>query len=123
MARRKPVIGIVGGIGSGKSLVANELQRLGCVVVDSDRQNHEILNRPEVLQQLRDWWGPSVANADGTANRKAIGEIVFRDAEQKRQLESLTYPLIARERLRIFAASEADPAIRALVLDSPLLLE
>src|SRR5436309_16111057 len=76
MARRKPIIGLVGGIGSGKSFVANELQKLGGVVIDSDRLNHEILNRPAVLQQLRDWWGSAVANADGTANRKAMGEIV-----------------------------------------------
>jgi dephospho-CoA kinase len=123
MRRRIPIIGLAGGIGSGKSFVANELRKLGCAVVASDRLNHEILNRPAVLEQLRKWWGPSVINPDGTANRKAIGAVVFNDPEKKRRLESLTYPLIAQERARIILASESDLAVKAIILDSPLLFE
>ncbi|GAF79474.1 unnamed protein product, partial [marine sediment metagenome] len=50
MSRRKPIVGLCGGVGAGKSMVAKEFERLGCLVIDSDRLNHEVLRRPDVLQ-------------------------------------------------------------------------
>ena len=60
MKADKPIIGLVGGIGAGKSRVAAEFARQGCLVIDADRQNHEVLRRPEVTAQLVAWWGPGV---------------------------------------------------------------
>ena len=63
----KPIIGLAGGIGAGKSTVASILAELGAKVISSDRLNHEELDRPEVLQELRRWWGNGVIAPDGRA--------------------------------------------------------
>lgn len=120
---RKPIIGLCGGIGAGKSHVAAILAELGCRVIDSDRLSHAILSRPEVLTELVAWWGPDVRRADGTPDRRRIGEIVFADGAEKRRLESLLYPLIARERAAIIADEQTNSAVKAIVIDSPLLFE
>lgn len=119
----KPIVGLCGGIGAGKSVVADLLEQLGCCVISSDRLNHEVLQEPLVLEQLVSWWGPSVRRADGRPDRRRIGEIVFQAPEEKRRLESLVYPLIAERRTAIISDVESHPAIRAIVLDSPLLFE
>lgn len=123
MSQTKPILGICGGIGSGKSQVAAAFGELGCLVIDSDKLNHEILRRPAVLQTLQSWWGPDVADAAGGPNRKRIAEIIFADGARKQRLESLVYPLIAALRADMILAGRKDPAFRAIILDSPLLFE
>lgn len=123
MSAAKPVIGICGGMGAGKSTIGAILERLGCVVIDSDRQSHEILETPDVQERLRAWWGPDVVAPDGRTDRRRIADIVFSDPEAKRRLESLVHPLIARRRADIISQSSQDPTVRAIILDSPLLFE
>ena len=123
MERVKPIIGLCGGIGAGKTTVARELERLGGLLIDSDRLNHEVLRRPEVARTLREWWGAGVIGPDGAVDRKRIAELVFHDAEQKRRLESLVHPLIAGLRQDMINVGTGDPKVRAIILDSPLLLE
>jgi dephospho-CoA kinase len=123
MTATKPIIGLCGGVGAGKSRVAAEFQRAGCLVIDSDRLNHEVLRRPEVLATLREWWGEQVVGPDGTSDRKRIAEIVFADPDQKRRLEGLVYPLIAEIRAAMIRKVNEDRAVKAIILDSPLLLE
>jgi dephospho-CoA kinase len=123
MSRRKPIVGLCGGVGAGKSMVAKEFERLGCLVIDSDRLNHEVLRRADVLQTLRGWWGDRVVAADGRPDHRRIAEIVFSNPEEKRRLESLVHPLIARLREDMIKAGDEDPAVEAIILDSPLLLE
>ena len=123
MSPKKPIIGLCGGIGAGKSLVAAEFERLGCAIIDSDRLNHEVLRRPEVLATLRQWWGDQAVTANGGPNRRRIAEIVFADAEQKRRLEELVYPLIAELREHMIKAVIERRAVKAVILDSPLLFE
>ncbi len=123
MAHTKPVIGLTGGIGAGKSRVAAEFARQGCLVVDSDRLNHEVLRDPEVKRQLVQWWGPEVLGASGEPERGRIAQKVFGDAGAKARLERLVYPLIAAKRGAMIAAVEGASAVKAIVIDSPLLLE
>ncbi len=126
---RPPVIGLVGGIGSGKSEVARLLARLGCAVADSDAHTREILARPAVRDVLVSWWGERVLGAGGTPgtreiDRAAVGRIVFADPEQRTRLERLIHPMVHALRERQFAAARAgSPPPRALVIDAPLLLE
>ncbi len=123
MTRKPPIIGLCGGIGAGKSRVAAEFTRLGCLVVDSDRLNHEVLAEPDVLATLRQWWGDVVIAAGGGPDRRRIAEIVFADPEQKRRLEALVFPLIAQRREAMIRAVGDNSAVKAIVVDSPLLLE
>ena len=119
----KPIIGLTGGIGSGKSTVAEAMRELGAAVIDADRLNHEELNSPEVLEELRRWWGPQVVGSDGRADRAAIRRIVGGDAVQRQRLERLVHPRIDRRRRALVDQYRADPAIRAIIWDAPLLHE
>ncbi len=120
---KKPIIGLCGGVGAGKSRVAAEFERLGCLVVDSDKLNHEVLRRAEILETLRSWWGDEVVQADGLPNRRRIADIIFGDAARKARLEGLLHPLILERQAAIIQAVEGNPAVKAIVIDSPLLLE
>jgi len=123
MKRRKPIIALCGGIGSGKSEAARVFASLGGLVIDSDRLNHEVQGAAEVLAKFKEWWGPGAVTEGGEANRRLIAEIVFSRPEERRRLESLVFPLIARRRRVMIRAGLKDPAVRAIILDSPLLFE
>ncbi len=123
MSGSKPVIGLCGGIGAGKSRVAAEFKELGCLIIDADHLNHEVLETPEVLKTLQSWWGQEVRDDRGRPDRRRIADIVFADAGQKRRLESLVHPLIRARQAAMIRAVEKDPAVTAIVIDSPLLLE
>jgi dephospho-CoA kinase len=116
------VLGLTGGIGAGKSEVASVLSELGFLVVDSDKDAKEALQRPEVKAELVKWWGPQVLDADGNIDRKAVATIVFADPEQRTRLEGLIHPLVKAGRAELVrrAAAEGRPGV---VIDAPLLFE
>lgn len=120
---RKPVIGILGGIGSGKSFVASLFARLGCGVIDADAIARATLHEPEVVKQLVAWWGPTILAADGKPDRRAIAALVFADPAQRDRLESLIHPRVHAARLRERERMLNDPSLVAIVDDTPLLLE
>ncbi len=121
MYRGKPIIGIVGGIGSGKSFVASLFGELGCLVIDSDRLIAQVYQREDVRQTLRQWWGPGVFDPAGGIDRQAIAGRVFDDAEERHRLESLLFPLASQLRDEQMAASGPDTV--GYVWDAPLLIE
>ena len=121
--RGKPIIGIVGGIGSGKSFVARLLGELGCAVIDSDAVAHAVYAEPDVIAKLVGWYGPDVLNKYGVVDRTIIAHDIFRDAAHRRRLESRIHPRIHAERAREMAARVTDPKVKAFVWDSPLLIE
>ncbi|MDG2029829.1 MAG: dephospho-CoA kinase [Phycisphaerales bacterium] len=116
-----PVIGLLGGIGSGKSAVADMFRSLGCMVSDADQLAHEALNDPEVVAELRDHWGGDVIDEAGRPDRAAIGSIVFLDESERAWLERLVHPLVNKAREDAFSAAPDD--VRALIIDAPLILE
>jgi dephospho-CoA kinase len=122
---RVPVIGLVGGIGAGKSTVANELARLGCRVIDADRVGHEVLRRPEVRDRVAEIWGAGVIGSDGEVDRRALGRIVFRDdggrADYDRLME-LSHPILWHEVRRRLDEARAESSA-GVVLDAALLFE
>src|SRR3990170_2873333 len=122
-ARSKPVIGLTGGIGAGKSEAARILGELGAGVIDADRLAHEELAAPEVRQSLVAWWGPGVLNGSGQLDRRLIGRIVFADPAQRRRLEELLHPRVRRRSLELVEQMDRDPGWRAMVIDAPLLVE
>lgn len=123
MKRHKPVIGLAGGIASGKSLVARMMAELGAGVIDADELNHEVLRRQEVRRQVEAWWGRDLYDGDGRLDRQKLAKIVFHDLAEKKKLEDLTHPLISELRQGLIERFEADDKIEMIVLDIPLLFE
>lgn len=119
----KPIIGLVGGIGSGKSFVAGIFADEGCMVIDSDKAVGEAYQRPEVRQKLREWWGGDVLLPNGQVNRKEIARRLFTDERERRRLEGLIHPIVAELRDEQMRVGAADPSVKAYVWDTPLLLE
>jgi dephospho-CoA kinase len=116
------VLGIVGGIGSGKSRVAAEFAAIGWLVVDFDAKVRKALSTISVRDTLVDWWGEKVLDRDGNLDRKAVASIVFKDAQQRERLESLLHPmvLLTRDQAQQLARDADAPGV---VLDAPLLFE
>ncbi|MBL9123288.1 MAG: dephospho-CoA kinase [Planctomycetaceae bacterium] len=119
-----PVIGLIGGIASGKSVVAAELARLGAAILDADRAGHEVLALPDVATAIDARWGRQVRDAEGNLDRRALGRIVFAPGPAGERelefLEQLTHPRIGELLMRQVAGLIADGA-RALVLDAPVM--
>src|SRR3954462_15623144 len=90
----KPVIGLVGGIGAGKSRVSAALARRGGRVVAGDPAGHAALRQPVVRQQIVDRWGPGVLGPDGEIDRGKLGAVVFADESERRVLEAIVQPWI-----------------------------
>jgi dephospho-CoA kinase len=122
-AYSKPVIGIIGGIGSGKTAVSTELSRLGCAVVDADAIGHELLGAPEVLDQLRRRWGDEIFSDERHVDRAALAEIVFSSRGDLDALNGILHPLIGQEMSSAVARAMSDASVEAIVLDAALLLE
>jgi len=116
----------MGGIASGKSLIASMLEKLGAAILDADRAGHEALRRPEVLDQIRQKWGDAVFGQDGQVERCKLAQIVFGDspsAEQdRRHLEAIVHPVIKSIFSDKMESLERE-GNAVVVLDAPLLLE
>ncbi len=127
LSPRPRVLGLLGGIASGKSYVANLLAAQGAVVLDADRAGHEVLNDRNVQWALQNRWGKQVFTAQGDVDRKAVGAIVFADPAELKFLEQLTHPQIG-ERLRqqltaIQDTHRGSEDTLAAVLDAPVMLK
>jgi dephospho-CoA kinase len=120
---RKPVIGLMGGIGSGKSTVARCFAKLGCGVIDADALARHAINEPAVVAQLRAWWGDHVVDANGKVDRAAVSRIVFNAPRERERLEGLVHPRVHAGRAAERARMMRDAGIVAIVEDCPLLLE
>lgn len=120
------VLGLVGGIASGKSFVADLLRELGAGVLDADRAGHDVLRLAEVENEVRRRWGEAVFGPNGHIDRAALGAVVFSPGEQGvenlRELERITHPRIG-ERIAQQAVQYADEGVLAIVLDAPVMLE
>jgi dephospho-CoA kinase len=121
--RRKPVIGIVGGVGAGKSTVAAELVRLGCELIDADAIGHELLRGPTVRREVRKRWGAGVFSADGQVSRRALAAAVFGRRRELAALNRIMHHRIRRRMERRIAQLRRDPSVPGVVLDAAVLLE
>ena len=123
MFHGKPIIGIVGGIGSGKTYVADLFGQFGCCVIKADDLVHEAYASDELKATLRSWWGDQVITPGGQVNLKTVAQRIFADEPQRRRLEALVHPLVYAARDLIMAQSADNPAVVAFVWDTPLLFE
>jgi dephospho-CoA kinase len=119
----KPVIGIVGGIGCGKSTVAACFAGLGCAVIDADALAHAVLDESVVVSALVARWGDDILDATGMADRGKIAAKVFDSPEEMAFLNGLVHPRVLEQCETAIRAYQADAACGGIVLDMPLLLE
>jgi dephospho-CoA kinase len=123
-------IGLLGGIASGKSLVANKLEQLGAVVLDADRAGHEVLRLPHIKEAARAHFGASIFRDSGPdsgeIDRKRLAAIVFAYTDKGRSeleyLEKLTHPEIGR-RLQEQLNLLGEQGVQVAVLDAPVMLK
>lgn len=114
------VIGLTGGIGSGKTAATDRFKSHGITIVDADIVARQIVEPGTLaLQKIQDHFGPSVITPTGELDRRALRDIVFTRPDERRWLESLTHPLIGQEILRQLQASQSPYTL----LVSPLLFE
>ena len=122
MANEKLIIGILGGIGSGKSSVAAEFAKLGCGVVDADKIAHELLETEEIAEQVRQAFGEDVFDSDGRINRQVLGERTFENSENVAKINDILHPEVL-VKCRQLIAEYNNTDIKAIILDLPLLIE
>jgi dephospho-CoA kinase len=117
------VLGLTGGIATGKSSVARLFERLGAVVIDADRIVHELQAPGQpALAEIAAAFGAGMLRADGSLDRERLGALVFRDAAARARLNAIVHPRVGAELARRLAAARAAGA-RLILLDVPLLLE
>ena len=116
------LLGLTGGIGSGKSTVSAELARRGAIVIDADLVVRELQSPGgAVLSAMVEHFGESILAADGTLNRQAVADIVFHDPEELKALNAIVHPKVGEEiDRRIEAERDTDNVV---ILDVPLLVE
>ncbi len=116
------LVGLTGGIGSGKSTVSAALAGRGAVIVDADAIVREVQQPGSpVLGQMADRFGPQVIADDGSLDRAAVAAIVFADADALKALNAIVHPAVAAEMNRMVMAEVATE--RVVVMDIPLLAE
>ena len=116
------VIGLMGGVGAGKSTVAGMLRELGAGVHDADHAVHETWREAEVKEAAVRLLGDGILKPDGEVDRAAVAERVFPDPAKLKALEGLLHPRV-RLRMEAWLADERARGAKAAVLDVPLLME
>ena len=124
MSRRFLLVGLTGGLATGKSTVSRVFQSLGCVVLDADMLAREVVEpgQPALAAIVREF-GPEVLQPDGTLDRKRVGGIVFADPGCRRRLEAITHPAIRNRFLARLAELEARGFEGLVIWDAPVMIE
>ena len=119
---KKPIVlGLLGGIASGKSTVAGALQAEGFVLIDADRIAKDLLQTPEVQGALLNHFGKKIFHSNGEVDKKKLADLVFEEQSEREFLEKLLHPMIRSQILeKLKQAGQED---KPTVLDAPLLLE
>ena len=94
---KKPIIGILGGIGSGKNTVTDEFVKLGCKAIDADRIVHELFEQEPIKKQIAASFGDGILDFAGKIDRRKLADIVFSDGNKLSLLNSIIHPLVLRK--------------------------
>jgi dephospho-CoA kinase len=118
------LVGLTGGIATGKSTVSAMFRALGCVVIDADQLARDVVEPgTPAHRQIVDEFGPGVLAAGGTLDRKALGAIVFADPARRKRLEEITHPAIRTLLLERVQALTAEGFAGLVFFDAALLIE
>ena len=120
---KKPIIGILGGICSGKSTVAAEFAKLGCKVIDADKIAHELLEKKTIREKIVGLFGRTVLDSDGKIDSRKLAGIVFEDADKILSLNKIIHPFVLERAEELIEKYNCQSQVKAIVLDMPLLAE
>lgn len=126
MVSSRPMIlvGLTGGVATGKSTVARMFARCGAVVIDADALAHQVMEPGKpAWRAIVKTFGKAVLNPDRTLNRQALGAIVFRNRSKLRRLEQIIHPRVAREQARLSRQAARKDPLAVVIYDVPLLFE
>ncbi len=123
MKQRIKVIGIAGGIASGKSTIAEMLESLGADIIDADKICHHLINTKEIAHEITKRWGNHIQDNHGKIKRHALAEIVFSDREEVSTLNSMIHPKAIKQIKSRIAKLQVEATTKAIVLDAALLVE
>lgn len=117
------IIGLTGGTGSGKSTVSKFLAHLGAVVIDADKVGHEVFKPgTKAWQEVVNAFGQGIISADGTIDRRKLGEIVFSNPDARAKLNQVMHPLIY-EQVKSRMEEYGRKGVAIIIVEAPLLLE
>jgi dephospho-CoA kinase len=115
------LIGLTGGIAAGKTTVAAHWVSLGGIEIDADKLAREVVEPgTQGLDQIKQVFGDSVFDSDGTLDRKVLGDVVFNDAEKRRELEAIIHPLVRARAQQLISELPEDAMV---IYTVPLLVE
>lgn len=118
------LVGLTGGVASGKSTVADMFQRCGALVIDADVLAHRVVEPGKpAWRAIVKTFGKAVLNPDRTLNRQALGAMVFRSRTKLRRLEQIIHPRVAREQARLTRQAARKDPNAVVIYDVPLLFE
>ena len=120
---KRPIIGILGGICSGKSTVAAEFAKLGCKVIDADKIAHELLDRKDIKERIVGLFGRAILNSEEKIDSKKLADIVFSDSEKLSSLNKIIHPFVLERAEELIEKYNGQSQVKAIVLDMPLLAE
>ncbi len=123
MENPRKIIGITGGIGSGKSSVAAEFARLGCAVIDADAIVSRLLEDENVISSLKNALGEEITGDDGKIDRHSMAGIVFKSKKNVELTNSIIHPLVLEQTEKLIKKYNHCENVKAIVLDMPLLVE
>ena len=121
--KKKPIIGILGGIGAGKSTVAAEFVKLGCGLVNADEIAHESLDQIDIKRAIIETFGDSVINSAARIDRAKLADIVFNQNDKLLSLNKIVHPHVLQRTEQLIEQYNEQADIKAIVLDMPLLVE
>ncbi|KHE94005.1 MAG: dephospho-CoA kinase [Candidatus Scalindua rubra] len=123
MKQRIKVIGITGGIASGKSTIAEMLKSSGADLIDADKICHELINTKDIALEITKRWGSHLLDNHGKIKRDVLAEIVFSDRKEVSALNRIVHPKAIKQIKSKIAELHAKTSTKAIVLDAALLVE
>ncbi len=115
-------VGLTGSIGTGKSTVESIFKELGAYTIDADEVVHKLLEKPEVIEKIRETFGSEVVK-NGKIDKKKLAQIIFSNREKKKQLESIIHPLVFEGIQKFFEEVKKKDPCAVAIADVPLMIE
>ena len=118
------LVGLTGGIGSGKSLAARFFKEEGAYIIDADELSRDLVQPGKpALKEIVDFFGDFILELDGTLNREKLAEIIFQDVNKKKALEVILHPKIIEKEQEEYSIIRANDPSAIVIIDAALLIE